>query len=285
MRRKVGIVIVNYNDYKTTETLIKNIKDFKSIDLIVVVDNNSYDDSVKHLKKYKSDKLLLIESKSNKGYGAGNNIGIKKIIEELGLSNIIISNPDIILEESDLKQLLKTINSNEDYAIVAPIILEKENKNRGWKIPSPMEDVLQNIPYFHRLFRKRNLLYSESDYDKDITEVEATSGCFFIIKSDIIEKINYFDENLFLYYEENVLGIKIKNINKKIVIDNKAKVIHNHSVSIDNSLKKINKYKILKRSQYYFQKEYNKANVFERALLKLTDKVTLGILSIYYRIK
>ena len=51
--RKLVFVIVNYNDYKTTKRLIDNIKDYKVIDDIYVVDNHSSDDSYDKLKKLK----------------------------------------------------------------------------------------------------------------------------------------------------------------------------------------------------------------------------------------
>ena len=54
--KKVGFLIINYNDYKTTIKLLENIKNYKILDLIVIVDNNSNDDSVKEIKKYTNKK-------------------------------------------------------------------------------------------------------------------------------------------------------------------------------------------------------------------------------------
>ena len=48
---KLGMVIINYNDYKTTKILLNNVKDYDSLDSIVVVDNHSTDNSYKILKK------------------------------------------------------------------------------------------------------------------------------------------------------------------------------------------------------------------------------------------
>lgn len=41
----IGCVVLNYNDYKTTTDFVLRVKEMKSIDLIVVVDNYSTDDS------------------------------------------------------------------------------------------------------------------------------------------------------------------------------------------------------------------------------------------------
>ena len=54
---------------------------------------------------------------------------------------------------------------------------------------------------------------------------------------------------------------------------------------IDKNINKLKKYKILKKSQMYFQKKYNNANILEQILLFTTSKITLLLLSIIYTIK
>ena len=68
------IIILNYNDYNNCLKLYNQIKNYKCIDGIIFVDNNSSDDSYKELKKLKADTIKL---DSNKGYAHGNNEGIK----------------------------------------------------------------------------------------------------------------------------------------------------------------------------------------------------------------
>ena len=65
---KLGFVIVNYNDYKMTLNLLRNIKDYKVLNKIVIVDNKSTDNSLKYLQKYENDKIHIIEAEENKGY-------------------------------------------------------------------------------------------------------------------------------------------------------------------------------------------------------------------------
>ena len=57
---KTGLVVLNYNDYKTTIKLIKMIKNYKSIDLIVIVDNCSTDKSYKKINEYTNNKIKMI---------------------------------------------------------------------------------------------------------------------------------------------------------------------------------------------------------------------------------
>ncbi len=282
---KNGLVVVNYNDYKTTKKFIESIKDYDILDLIVIVDNHSTDNSYKELLKYENHKIKMIGSPNNGGYGAGNNIGIRYLINKLNKCNIIISNPDVEVSENALISIFDSLNMNNNYAIVAPVVFENGNENKGWKLPSISKDILLNIPYIHRLLRKKLLFYKEMYYNNRYVLVDAVSGCFFAIKSDVIESINFYDENMFLYYEENVLGSKIKKINMSVIVDTSLSVIHHHSISIDASFKVMNKYKILKKSQMYYHDKYNNANFLDKFLLYVTSKITYFVLYIYHFVR
>ena len=102
-----------------------------------------------------------------------------------------------------------------------------------------------------------------------------------MVGSEFLTQINFFDENTFLYYEEQILSKTVKDHGKKVVVDNRVKIIHDHSVSIDKSIKRIQKHKILKTSQRYYIRKYQKSNFIQRALLYITDK--LYVLLLYIR--
>ena len=272
---KTCFLIVNYNDYENTNKLVSNIKDYKCIDKIIVVDNNSKLEEKELLKNISSAEVLYLEE--NKGYSSAINYGSKYLINKLGDCYIIVSNADIIINsEKDIKKLISNFDNNT--AIVSPIINEHGIYNKGWKLPKPKHEILSNIPIVSKKIKKK----LEYDLKEEITKVDVVSGCFFIIDSRVLESIDYLDENVFLYYEENILSVKIKKINKDILIDKTVEIIHNHSVTIDKNLKKIKKYKILKQSQFYFNKKYNNANILELILLKLTYYITYVLLYVYY---
>ena len=279
MRKKIGMVIINYNDAKSTKRLLNNIKNYKCLDKIVIVDNCSTDNSLDELKAFESNHITIIKNSTNNGYAAGLNVGAKYLIKELGPCNIIFSNSDIIIKgEKDLKVLSSDIN--DTVAVVGPVISEQGRYNRGWKLPSTNTEILLNLPLISRYFKKKLLYYKESHFKKDISYVDVVSGCFFMVDSEALEKVDYFDETTFLYYEEQILAKKMKNINKKECIDNRVKIIHDHSVTIDKNVKKINKYKILKTSQKYYVEEYLNPNLIQKCLLYITDKLSLLILYI-----
>lgn len=279
-----GIVIVNYNDYKTTKELLDNIKDYKCLDKIIVVDNKSSDDSLKKLNDLKYDKVEIIDSGKNLGYSYGLNVGCKYLIEKYNIKKIAISNSDIIISnESDLIDLFNHISSKN--VIVAPSIITGNDVSRGWHLPTYIDDLISNIPILHQKYYEKKLMYPSNYYYKDISKVEAVSGCFFIIDANYLKSINYFDDNIFLYYEENILGKITKNNNKNIIVCNNIDVIHNHSVTIDKALKKIKKYDALKKSQMYYEKKYNNIGILRQFILWLSIKITRIILYIVYLIR
>lgn len=274
-----GLVVVNYNDYKNTINFIKSVINYNAINHIVIVDNCSTDGSYNKLKGLCSDKVALIKNDSNKGYGSGINLGSKYLISNYNVDNIIVSNTDIIINSNDdISKMLNFLKDN--VALVGPNVLENGGVNRGWKIPSVWVDSLLNIPYFHRYFRKKFLFYKENYYENETSIVDTVSGCFFIIKSDALNKVDFFDENMFLYYEENVIGVKLRNAGYVALIVNDVNVIHNHSVTIDNSMNRVRKFKELKKSQRYFHKNYSRYSFFGMLFLNITYLIMLGLLYI-----
>ena len=279
--RKLVFIIINYNDYKTTKRLLDNIKDYKVIDKIYVVDNHSTDDSYENLKKLKIKRYEVIETPSNRGFAYALNIGAKKTIDDFGNVDIIFSNSDIIINSNeDLEDLKKTLDKRI-VGLVGPVVVQNGKLNRGWHLPSPKNEILSNLPGIGKRFNKK-IYYDDSYYKGDSSEVEVISFCFFLIKSEVLKEINYFDDNTFLYYEENITASKLKRTQYKTLINNNVTIIHDHSVSVDKNISYINKYKILKQSQMYFETNYNNANSIEKILLKVTIRLTL--LTLYVRI-
>lgn len=272
---KTGFVMVNYNDYENVKKMLDMIQNYSVLDKIVIVDNASIDDSFQKLSEIETEKIVVLSNTHNGGYGSGINVGAKYLNQIYPNCNIIISNTDIIIEkEEDIKSLLD--NFDETTAVVGPIIKEHTGYNCGWRIPSPWQDILLSLPYFYKSFSKK-MSYSKKEIN-GLKEVDAVSGSFFVINGKDLEKVNYFDENVFLYYEENILAKKLQKIGKKIKINGNVEVFHNHSVTIDKAHTSVQKYKNLKRSQFYFQKEYNYAGIINQFVMKiLFQMVILGL--------
>ena len=276
---KLGMVIINYNDYRLTKRLLDNIKDYKVLNLIVIVDNASTDNSYDRLKREENKKIVVIKAKENKGYATGLNLGAKYVIDKLGKCNIIFSNSDIIISsEEDLKRLNKDIGKHK-IGLVGPTIVENKTLNRGWMMPTIKDEIRFNLPLVSRKYKKR-ILYDEEHYNEELSIVGVVSGCFFCIDGELLKKVKYFDEKTFLYYEEQILSKKLEKLDYQVAVDNNVVIVHDHSKTIDKNVGRIKKYNALKTSQQYFVEKYLKADKRELRLLKLTNKLSLVILYI-----
>lgn len=272
---KNAFLIVNCNDYKSTIHLLDNIKDYKCLEEIVVVDNASKDEEKDKLKKLGIPKVHVIYNEQNEGYSKAINIGSKYLINKYEKINLIISNSDIvIMSEDDIKRMSDVLN-REDVGLVGPQVLELGGVYRGVKEVGPMLDFWLSTPIVKNFISDSNYLYKDSYYQDEVSYVDVISSCFFMISSEVMQRINYMDENIFLYYEDYILGKKVRNLGLKVAILNDVKIKHLYSVSVDKIIKNIDKYKLLKQSQFYYHTTYNKINKLERMLLKVNT--CLGI--------
>ena len=275
---KVAAIIVNYNDVEDTEKYVKCIEKYNCINRIVVVDNLSTTiDAFKKLKKMESAKVNVIQSEKNGGYDYGNNFGVKYLdsINEK-YDYIIISNPDIEISEKAIMHCLEEIEQNNNIAVIAPRMFNKDNnpiRRSSWKIRTFRLDVVHATRLLEIIFYRvlRNGEYKENDYKKELLEVEAISGAFFIIRYEVLKEIGLLDENVFLFYEEDILAHKLRNKNYKTISLNTEKFIHFESQSIGKSLNYYRKMKQLYKSKMYYHKTYNKINWLQILIFKILN--------------
>ena len=275
---KTAVIILNYNSKKDTIRYVNEIKDYEVLDTIVVVDNNSSNpNEFEKLEALKSEKIYVIKSDKNGGYSYGNNFGLK-FLENLNenFDFVVISNPDVEVKEEAFRECFKELETNEKTAVCAPIMLDGNGvhiRRSSWKIRKPGIDMINssrlNEILFYYLFKKGE--YPEEEFKKEKLEVECVSGAFFAIKYDVFKKIGYFDENVFLFYEEDILANKLQKLGLIEVSLNNVSFKHFESQSINKVLSYFNKIKRLQKSKMYYQKEYNNINTFQLIIFTIIN--------------
>ena len=283
--KKIGVVIVNYNDSINAIKLFEMLNRYECISEVVIVDNNSKEGYVKELRSYQADRLHTIYNSSNMGYAAALNKGAKYLNEKYKKDiNIIFANTDIIVHEEETIIKLNNLINDE---VKAGMVKVKEDGtfSYGWKLTSSFQDLICNIPLINKLYKSNIYYYKNNYYKNDVNIVDVVYGCFFIVDGQTLFDIGYFDENTFLYFEENILSRKLEKIAKKCAIDVSCYVTHAHNKTIGTNLSRYKKYKIYKKSQFYYEKEYNSANFFEMFFFKLFYYIRLAFLKITCLIK
>lgn len=283
------VVVLNYNDWEETQRYCKAISNYPAVDLIVIVDNLSTDDSVTKLKLLVSKKIVLVCAKENRGYAAGNNIGLQYIIDNHIQGNVIISNPDIYYNNEDLVKVLEPLKDPKIGLSTGLIHTNgKITSNFGWMQPGYWELLLNQYLLIYKLKRlAHHSMYC--DYPKEgegRVYCNCVSGCFFALTTETLDHIGLFDERTFLYGEENILGFKIKQNGQKVCVVTDANIEHRQHHSIKKSItshKRNERWNV--ESMLVYVKYYLKKGRFHQWLFRVSfwaayyEKMLMGRLS------
>lgn len=265
---KTAVIILNYNSEDETIKYVKKIEKYNCINTIIVVDN--FSENGERLFSLKSDKVYVIRTEKNGGYSYGNNFGLK-FLESLNekYDYIVISNSDIEVKEEVFEACFKELEQNSKTGICSPRMHDKNDKpirRSSWKIRTPAIDMANSTRLteilLYKLFKSGE--YKEEEFSKNPRlKVEAVTGAFFAIRYDVFKKCGYFDENVFLFYEEDILAKKIQKLGYDTYSLNNVSFKHYESSTIDKVFNYWKKIKTLQKSKMYFQKTYNNINIFQ----------------------
>ena len=257
---KLSIIIVNYkvpqfleqclfSVYNATAKL-KSELSFKSE--IIVVDNNSEDNSVEMIKT-KYPKVILIKNKDNQGFSKANNTGFK-----ISKGNyILLLNPDTLVSEDLFTSIIPYADKNTKAGAIG-VQLTDANGNfqpeSKRQYPTPARS-------FSKLFGLANLfpnskkfnsyINSQTDPDKIFT-TEILSGAFMFIRRSAAEKTKLLDESFFMYGEDIDLSYRILQAGYENIYFGKKKVLHYKGESTKTD------------SHRYISVFYNAMHIFSR---------------------
>ncbi len=275
----VDILVLNYNDAVTTTSFVNSVKNYSCVRKILIVDNHSKDDSLESLKALENERVVVIDSGENKGYGAGNNFGIRYLNDHYQSEYILLSNPDVIVEENVIAELEKFLRNNTNYAVAAPFMLNSKGVkqyNTAFRIPSKWEYILSIDLLLTKI--KGSFYYKKIETEnKKIKDVGSVSGSMFMMRTKDMLEYGMYDDNIFLYCEELVLGIKMRNAHKKIALLTDYTFIHNHSISINKTYKSIvlKKHLFMKSKLYVIRHHYH-AGVLDYLVAFLLSKLAIA---------
>ena len=207
--QNLSIVIVTLKSEKVIHDCINSIN--QNVPIIVVEQSNNQKFKDELESKYKNLKCIL--SKSNLGMGTGNNIGIK----ETKTDYVLILNPDVILEKNTLEELFLNSNKLSDFTILAPI--EKNFANYG------MFDK-KNIP--------SRILNQEGEEKNYPFKVDFVDGFAMLLNKKKFKEEIYFDENFFMYLENNDLCKRVADNEGTVFVVPASKINHLAAKAVDS---------------------------------------------------
>jgi GT2 family glycosyltransferase len=222
----LDVVVVNWNsgDYlqKCIQSLFStNNKNF--INKIFIIDNNSEDSSAQKIKP--ADNIEIIWNKENRGFAKACNQGFK-------LSNssyILLLNPDTQLLPSTLQDCILFMDKEPAVDILGCQLLNDEGdiSRSCSRFPSPKGiffDVTGLSKIAPAIF-KPGIIMTDWDH-KESRYVDQVMGAFMFIRKTIFDKVGYFDEQFFVYYEEVDFSKRIAQIGGKSFFNSNIRSIH-----------------------------------------------------------
>ncbi|KGH87910.1 glycosyltransferase [Oenococcus oeni] len=230
-----------YNDFKNFyESIQMNSDDFK----LILVDSFS-SENLKKEGKLLSKKLNIdFISVPNRGYGAGNNAGIKFATDNYNFEYLIIANPDTVIKKLEYKVL----SEHGLDKIIGP-----EITNLNGKKQNPLYFKKYKLPFFvlekysisgsiatlyiylvlNKIYSKYNQFLNRKE---KILNVYALHGSFFAIGREALLKLQpVFDEKMFLFIEEDHVAEKSRMLSIPLVLDRRLNVCHKENGSTGES--------------------------------------------------
>lgn len=264
-----ALIILNYMDKNRSLQLAQRCISYECIDHVIVVDNCSPDDSYEWLLTNNKDvNITILKTDRNGGFSYGNNYGSRYAVKRFNPKFILFANPDTIFSKNDVNCCLNALKSNKDIGLISLRIknIEGFEENSCWKEKSYLQLTLFCI----WLYRRRK--YNSFNYDLNkntpsLLYVDVVRGSFMCFKAKALVDIDYFDENTFLYYEEDIISKRLYKKNYKIAILTEHFYIHNHVYNKNyNELSTKNN---LDKSMYYMLKEYYNINLLQKIFTKI----------------
>jgi GT2 family glycosyltransferase len=222
--RNIYIVIITYQSDKDILGIFDSIKYETTIlensKLHIIIVNNGSNNRILEIIKNDYRNIKVINNNSNLGYAKAANIGIKYALKNKA-TDIILINQDVILPKNFLKPVI--LNSHE---IVSPVIRFKRSGEWTYDYGGKIDWKCGRNYHIEESKQLSVISYQFKDIDY-------VSGCCMRIKSQVFEKIGYFDERFFMYFEDADFCIRAKKEGFRISAERKSVITHNFKEGVD----------------------------------------------------
>jgi len=230
-RVDVSIVIVSFNTRDLTieciGSVVRTIK--KSSYEVIVVDNNSEDDSVKEISnfKFQISNFKLIKNKENVGFSRANNIGVKEASGRF----VLFLNSDTVVYGNTIDGMVEFMDRNKDAGAATCFVRLPNGKlddaaHRGF--PTPWR-ALSHFSGSSKIFKKSKLFagYSLGHLDLNKThEIDALAGAFMLVRREAGEQVGWWDEDFFWYGDDLDFCYRLKGKQWKIYFVPEFEILH-----------------------------------------------------------
>lgn len=265
---QLSVIILNYNVRYFLELCVLSVQNaIQNMDAeIIVVDNNSSDDSCAMMKQ-RFPTVTLIENKGNFGFPKGNNIGVKEAKGEY----ICILNPDTVVAEDTFEKIIAFAKTKLDLGIVGCKLIDgagnflPESK-RG--VPTPFV-AFTKIVGLYKLFPKSKIFgkyYAQYLNENETGKVDILVGAFMVMKRELYLEVGGFDEDCFMYSDDIDLSYMVLQKGKSNYYFHETSVIHYKG---ESTVRDAVYMKRFQQAMHFFYQKHFRVSVFFDVFLKI----------------
>ncbi len=288
----VSVIIVSFNTRKLTVKSIKSVyasKGFKSGEIeVIVVDNNSSDDTIDFIGK-KFSNFRLIANRENRGYGGGNNQGALIAKGKY----LLLLNTDAFLGKDSLRTLVDVLEKHDDIVSVGPQLRYADDRVQlsGGYLPTPMRVMawmwwLDKLPLVKLFFSTPYHVFDPA-WHKKPQYPDWLMGACVLFRRDEFLSAGGFDEKIFMYAEEvelyrRLLDPKVQKSlprRRRVYFTPKAKVVHLGRAS-SNKANAFVLIQELKGIEYIYLKHYPHLLWFVRSVIFIGVLIRIIVFSL-----
>ncbi|HCD05814.1 MAG: family 2 glycosyl transferase [Methylophaga sp.] len=226
----LAIIIINYKTPHLTVSVLESLISEVDISVmkVVVIDNDSRDDSLLILDKWLKENAAnswvnLIASNINKGFSGGNNLGIQSVKAK----NYLLLNSDTTVRPGAIRLLLETANKHPEAGLISPRLESTSGKAQEscFRFHTPISEFINSAStsLITKAFRKYVVAQPVKDYSD---YYQWTSFACILIKAEVIEQIGLLDEKFFMYYEDVEFSFRALKAGWKVLNNPEAHVVH-----------------------------------------------------------
>lgn len=268
---KVPVILLNYNSSTDCRKCVSFLKRQKGVELeIIIVDNDSPREGEKTAVEQlcREQGCTFLQAEDNRGYNAGNNVGLRYAAKQ-GYKYAVIANPDMEFPQTNYFAKLTTkMEEDPQIAVCGTNIVDIHGERQSPKrYTSYFEETFWFLNGLYELINKHRTLI----LDPCNQYCDMIMGSCIMVRMDFIKSIHFFDENVFLYCEEPILGKQVASKHMRVYYLHEITAVHAHIENAKGSF--VKRHDIYWQSRKYYLTHYSGYNKSMLYIMMLSKKM------------
>lgn len=282
MIMKVAVIILNYNSSDDCRKCVSFLKRQEGVELELILVDNCSPDGDKVAVLCREQNCTFIASTENRGYNAGNNVGLRYAAER-GYKYALIANPDMEFPQTDyVAKLVATMEKDPEIVVCGSDIVGANGVHQNPLVRDG--NWVTSFGWVKGIFRKKQIdSYEFIDNYKDSHYCAKVSGCCLMVRMDFIQEIGFFDEYPFLYCEEPILSRQVEMTGRRMYYLADVQAIHRHIPSTKGN--PVKRFQHWERSRLYFVNHYSGDSWIGKKVNIFSISLYVALYKIFYHIK